>query len=158
MEGIQVKTTGLTLSDRINTPVVATNLPAGSDSGCACAEGLEPWYSKGLLEECVPWHCHCMFHQSCSCKANTNQGYWRLLPNSIPFLALASLPGVMLPAQHSHLDSYLACGNTVNANSCFLFIRNRAVTEQPHMWWQTLMKSDSTIPSDMFKLQSLLGM
>lgn len=92
-------------------------------------------------------------------KQELNQGYWRFLPSSIPFLSLASLPRVMLSAEYSHPDSYLSCGNIVNANSCFLFITNRPVSEQPctrdvkPQWNQT-----PPIPSDMFRLQSLLGM
>lgn len=49
-----------------------------------------------------------------------------------PILSLIYLPRVMLSAQDSHPDSYPSRGNIANANSCFLFTRSRAVSEQPH--------------------------
>ena len=42
-EDVEARTTGLTGRDHINIPAVATKSPADSDSGSACARGLEPW-------------------------------------------------------------------------------------------------------------------
>lgn len=69
-EDVEARTTGLPSRDHMNIPAVATKSPAVSDSGSACARGLEPWKNKGSLEEHVAWHWHCVFHQCCSRKTN----------------------------------------------------------------------------------------
>lgn len=55
-EDVEARTTGLTSRDHMNIPAVTTKSPAGSDSSGACAQGLEPWKSKGSLEEQAVWH------------------------------------------------------------------------------------------------------
>jgi len=41
-EDVAARSAGLTGRDHMNIPAVAAQLPAGSDSGSACARGLEP--------------------------------------------------------------------------------------------------------------------
>lgn len=65
------------------------------------------------------------------CATGRPQGSRRLLPSSIPFLSLVSLPSVMLSAQHSHPDSYLSRGIIANANSRFLWVTSRPAAGQP---------------------------
>lgn len=55
-DDVEARTTGPTGRDHMNVPAVATKSPAGSESGSACAQGLEPWMNEGSLEERVAWH------------------------------------------------------------------------------------------------------
>lgn len=50
-EDVEARTAGLTGKAHMNIPAVATESPAGSDSGSVCTQGLEPWNNKGSLGE-----------------------------------------------------------------------------------------------------------